>query len=126
MKVDKVSKIKTHITCDIPVYMKGHDKPVDKINIILRFRKNSELKKKEYVLINKSIDVALENFSRREKVGSINSFSIRSKVVGIKPIYQNILIDCYTYNMVKSIMVYDRDYLSNVRNKKLEKILNEN
>jgi len=121
VKIDKVSKTKTHITCEIPVYMTGYDKPVDNLTITLRYRRVAKLRNKEYRLVRRSIDMALESFSRRERVGSVNSFSRSSKVVDIKPIYKNIIIDDYTYDMVKYIMVDDRSYLSNVRDKKLQK-----
>lgn len=48
MKVDKVSRIKTHITYDIPVFMVGHDRPVDTlINVTLRFKRHHERTKRE-------------------------------------------------------------------------------
>ena len=128
MKVDKVSKIKTHIICDIPVFMVGHDRPVDIIkDVTLRFRKHHERTKTEYNLIRKSIDIQIENLARRERIGNILTHWTASgyKVNDINATYENVIIDGYTFNMVKAIMVADRDYLSNVRDKKLEKILNE-
>lgn len=128
MKVDKVSKIKTHIICDIPVFMVGHDRPVDTIkNVLLRFRKHHERTKREYNLIKKSIDIQIENLARRERIGNIltNWVAGGRKVNDINPTYENIVIDGYTFNMVKAIMVADKTYLSVIRNKKLEKILNE-
>jgi hypothetical protein len=128
MKVDKVSKIKTHIICDIPVFMVGHDRPVDIIkDVTLRFRKHHERTKTEYNLIRKSIDIQIENLARRERIGNIltNWVAGGCKVNDINATYENVIIDGYTFNMVKTIMVADRNYLSNVRDKKLEKILNE-
>ena len=108
--------------------MVGHDRPVDIIkDVTLRFRKHHERTKTEYNLIRKSIDIQIENLARRERIGNILTHWTAGgyKVNDINATYENVIIDGYTFNMVKAIMVADRDYLSNVRDKKLEKILNE-
>lgn len=128
MKVDKVSKIKTHIICDIPVFMVGHERPVDTLkNVLLRYRKNCVRTKREYSLIRKSIDIQIENLARRDRIGNIltNWSAGGRKVNDINATYENVVIDGYVFNMVKAIMVADKTYLSVIRNKKLEKILNE-
>jgi hypothetical protein len=128
MKVTRLSRLKIQLGYNVPVYMKGFDKPLHTIDVLIRYKKDKNTK--VYNLIRSSVDRYVENLAFRWKVGDIKqSLSNRYTIKGITPHYtsrfgeiEGVVMDV----QLKYILIEDENFISVIRNKKLEDILNGN
>src|ERR1039457_5554487 len=127
IKITRLSKRKVQFDYEVPVFMMDKESRLTKgevIKISIRYIKEDVAK--HYYANSKSVDYAVQCLAFRNKVGKILTGGSSYWVEGISPrVIENIKIEDITYNkVVDAYIVKDMKYLSIVRDKKLEEILN--
>jgi len=70
MKLTKLSKLKIQLEYQVPVYIKGFDKPVTKLDTSIRYKRDKDTG--VYNVINRSVSKHIENLAFRWKIGEIS------------------------------------------------------
>ena len=126
IKITRLSKRKVQLDYRVPVYMALDDglKIAETIKISIRYAMDISIYE-NYYPIEKSVDYPIQNLYFRNKVGSVMQHGGKYHVSGIKARYQNnVKIDGILYTkLVDAYLVTDKNYISIIRNKKLEEIL---
>ena len=117
-----LSKNKIQLEHKIPIHIKGFDSPITFIDIKARYKKD---KLSNYSLIRSSIDSYLETLSFKWKIGTYTQSGSKYKINGITPHFLPQKIGNDSFMVVQFILVDDTTFLSKMRGKKLNDLLNE-
>ena len=129
MKKTLLSKNKILLEHNVPIYVKGSDKPVSNIDMKVRYKWGKDYgtipSSEGFVIVLSSVDRSLENLAFKWKICNAIRSGCRYIISGVKPHYIRKKIDGIDLLVVNHIMIDDVDFIQRLRDKRLNDILSQ-